>query len=49
MYNLDEARLLESPDTKFKELQLRVKEAEREKIEYKREQTKILQELVELK
>ena len=49
MYNNDEIKLLESPESKLKELQLRLKEAEREKVEFKREYTKILAELNDLK
>ena len=33
MYNQDEAKLLESPDSKIKELQLRLKEAEKDRQE----------------
>lgn len=49
MFNDEEVKLLESPETKLRELQLRVKEAEKEKIDIKRDYTKLNQALNELK
>lgn len=37
MYNEEEVKLLESPESKLKELQIRLKETEKEKIELKRD------------
>lgn len=44
MFNSDEAKLLESPDSKLKELQIRLKESEKEKLDIKREHNKVQQE-----
>ncbi len=46
MYNTDEIRLLESPETKLKELQMRLKEAEKDKQDMKREINRLASELV---
>ena len=45
MYNHEEIKLFDSPDSKLRELQLRLKEAEHYKMEAKREQTRLNQEL----
>jgi hypothetical protein len=42
MYNNEEVKLIESPETKFKELQIRLKELEREKLELKRDNAKLV-------
>ena len=41
MFNPDELRLLESPDTKLKELHLRLSQAEKERTEARRELSKL--------
>lgn len=42
MYNQGEVKLLESPESKYKELTLRLKDSEKERFELKREQTKMI-------
>lgn len=49
MYNNDEVKLLENPETKLKELYIRLKESEKEKQDLKREQTKLVQEIFNLR
>eukprot|EP00347_Sterkiella_histriomuscorum_P023155 403335739 len=49
MYNHEEVRLLEAPETKLRELQLKLKESDKDRQDLKRDQIKLVQEIVELR